>query len=484
MFTRSVYYLLRLPVSFHKNKKIIEIIEKFDRADFYLDKIINEGLLQIAPHVITSCLALVVIFWIRWELAVVYALFIIIFMVITIRKANPIIEFNKKINQLYNKIYGTIFERTPNVLTIKANTSELKEYQKNQKEYEKIYSHISEYTDLWMNLQLWQDIVFATGFLALFVLGLYLVQLGLASIGQFVMLLAYVTTASSSIQRLGIHYKEIQEGMMIVNDADKIFNETEENYDDPEAVEMEKCKGAVEFHNVSFSYDKRHRILKNISFKIKPGQMVAIVGRSGQGKTTLVDLIPRFFAPTEGKIMLDGIDIKKIKLESLRKQIGIVPQEIYLFHDSIRNNIRYSKTAARQEEIFSVAKIAHCHEFIHKFPHSYNTMVGDRGVKLSLGQRQRIAIARAVLRDPEILILDEATSSLDSESEKYIQDALIEVMKGRTTFVIAHRLSTIRKADLILVLDDGEIVERGNHDELMRHGGVYKKLHALQHVSI
>jgi subfamily B ATP-binding cassette protein MsbA len=212
--------------------------------------------------------------------------------------------------------------------------------------------------------------------------------------------------------------------------------------------------------------------------------MVAIVGRSGQGKTTLVDLIPRFFAPTEGKIMLDGIDIKKIKLESLRKQIGIVPQEIYLFHDSIRNNIRYSKTAARQEEIFSVAKIAHCHEFIHKFPHSYNTMVGDRGVKLSLGQRQRIAIARAVLRDPEILILDEATSSLDSESEKYIQDALIEVMKGRTTFVIAHRLSTIRKADLILVLDDGEIVERGNHDELMRHGGVYKKLHALQHVSI
>ncbi len=483
MFTRLINQFVRMPLSYHREVKTGEMIERFDRADFSLDKIINEGLLQSVPHLITSILAFGVILWIKWELAVIYLVFILVFLFLTLKKINPIIVFNRKINNLYQKVYGSIFERTPNIQTIKANSSEEKEYRRNKKEYANIYDDISDYTDLWMNLQVWQDAIFATGFLLLFMLGLWFVNVGAISVGEFVMLLAYVGAASASIQHLGVQYKELQEGLVVIESAEKIFKKTAEAYDDPEAQTMKECKGKIEFKNVSFAH-KNKRIIKDVSFSIKPGQLVAIVGGSGQGKTTLVDLIPRFFEVSGGKILLDGVDIQKIKLEDLRKQIGVVSQETGLFHDTIKNNIRYSRPSAKDQEVFRVARIAHCHEFVHRFPKGYSTSVGDRGVKLSAGQRQRIAIARAVLRDPKILILDEATSSLDSESERVIQEAMDQVMKGRTTIVVAHRLSTIRKADLILVLEDGKIVERGDHAELLRHGGVYKKLHEIQHVSV
>jgi len=483
MFTNSINHLIRLPLSFHKEKKVGEIIERFDRADMYLDKIINGGLLQIIPHFVTTILALVVIAWIRWELAIIYAFFILIFIFVMISKTDSIIKFNQKISQQLEKVYGNLFERMPNVATIKANTAEVREYRESRKEYETVSEHIDDYTGLWMNLQFLQHFVFSSGFLALFALGLYFIGLNLITVGQFVMLLAYVNMASSSIQTLGSNYKELHEGLAVINRSEKIYDEKKEEYGNTNAKELAECKGAVEFRNVGFSHGRR-QILNGINFKVKPGQMVAIVGRSGQGKTTLMDMIPRFFDPSKGMILLDGINIKKIKLENLRKHIGIVSQEIGMFHSSIKSNIKYSRTGARVSEIMNVAKIAHCHEFVQKFPKGYDAIVGDRGVRLSIGQRQRIAIARAVLRDPKILILDEATSALDSESEKLVQEALVEIMKNRTTFVIAHRLSTIRRADLILVIEDGEIVERGNHAELMRHGGVYKKLHELQHVSV
>jgi subfamily B ATP-binding cassette protein MsbA len=288
---------------------------------------------------------------------------------------------------------------------------------------------------------------------------------------------------SASINTLGGNYKQLQEGIVTINRADKIFEEKTENYNDPEAIEIKDCQGKIKFKEVNFSYESE-KFLENINFEAEAGSMIAIVGKSGEGKSTLVDLISRYIIPTAGEIFLDGINIQKIKLENLRKQIAIVPQEIDLFNDTISDNIAYSKPGATFEEIESAAKLAHCHEFIEKFPQKYAQAVGEKGVKLSTGQKQRVAIARAILRNPKILILDEATSALDSESEKYVQEALQTVMKGRTTFVIAHRLSTIRKADLILVLENGKIVESGDHKELIEKGGVYQKLSELQKISI
>lgn len=244
--------------------------------------------------------------------------------------------------------------------------------------------------------------------------------------------------------------------------------------------DIKVAEGKVVFENASFSYDGEERVLKNISFEVNPGELVAIVGRSGVGKTTLVSLIPRFYEPEEGKILIDGEDIKDANLKKLRKNIGIVAQETFLFSDTIKENISFGNPDANDREIEEAARLAYCNEFIKTLPGGYETKVGERGVNLSGGERQRISIARAILKNPKILILDEATSNLDSESEKKIQKALEPLMKKRTTFVIAHRLSTIINADRILVLHDGKIVEVGTHKELYKENGVYKNLYDKQ----
>ena len=248
----------------------------------------------------------------------------------------------------------------------------------------------------------------------------------------------------------------------------------------PGAEPMPIIMGLVVFHGVSFQYNIGMQVLKHVSFQVKPGQTVALVGPSGAGKTTLVNLLHRFYDPTEGWIEIDGRDIRKVQIESLYRQIGLVPQETILFGGTIRENILYGKLGATQDELISAARSANAHDFIMSFPKGYDTIVGEKGINLSGGQRQRIAIARAILKDPKILILDEATSSLDNESERLIQEALERLMKGRTTFVIAHRLTTIQNADLILVLDKGQIVEQGSHAELLDRKGLYHYLHTIK----
>jgi subfamily B ATP-binding cassette protein MsbA len=236
----------------------------------------------------------------------------------------------------------------------------------------------------------------------------------------------------------------------------------------------------IRFDSVSFAYVAGEPVLRDVTFAVAPGEVVAIVGPSGAGKSTLVDLIPRFYTPTAGRVLLDGVDTREIELGSLRGLMGIVTQETILFNDTVRSNIAYGMEACPQEELERAARVANAHEFIARLPHGYDTVIGDRGVQLSGGQRQRLAIARALLRDPQILIFDEATSALDTESERLVQEAIDRLLQGRTTFVIAHRLSTIQHADKILVIEDGHLRERGTHRQLLENGGVYKRLYDLQ----
>jgi subfamily B ATP-binding cassette protein MsbA len=274
---------------------------------------------------------------------------------------------------------------------------------------------------------------------------------------------------------------QLTEALAGLDRTSEILSEREEDSEPNRTITMPAIKGDVAFDNVSFAYEADKPVLHGISFESKPGTVTALVGSSGSGKSTIISLICAFHTANSGQVLIDGIDLATIRLSSYRQQLGVVLQETFLFDGTIRENILFSRPNATEEQLLEACRIARVDEFAERFPEQYDTIVGERGVKLSGGQRQRLSIARAILADPRILILDEATSSLDSESEAMIQNGLSYLMQGRTTFVIAHRLSTIRRADQILVVEQGEIVERGTHESLYALGGRYYDLYTRQH---
>lgn len=302
-------------------------------------------------------------------------------------------------------------------------------------------------------------------------------------LADFFLIQTYMLELFRQIWSFGRNVRQIYEALADSEEMIVILDEEHEVKDVPNAKNLKISAGKIEFEKVSFSYNKakEESVIKNLSFKVKPGEKVALIGPSGGGKSTLTKLILRLFDIKKGHIIIDGQDISKVTQDSLRRQIALVPQDPILFHRTLRENIRYADQHVSEEELIAASKMAHCHEFIKKLPQGYDTHVGERGIKLSGGQRQRVAIARAILSQAKILILDEATSSLDSESEKLIQDALKNLIKNKTTFIIAHRLSTIMNVDRIFVLENGRIIEEGTHSDLVsKESGLYKKLWNLQ----
>ncbi len=298
--------------------------------------------------------------------------------------------------------------------------------------------------------------------------------------GELIAFLIYGLTVAGSLGALVGLYTQFQEALGATRRVFQILDEQPNIVDAPDAAVLEDANGRITFENVRFTYDGRRDVLRGVTLDIAAGEIIALVGPSGAGKSTMFNLIPRFYDVTEGRLCVDGHDVRALTQASLRAHIGIVPQETLLFGGTIRENIRYGRLDASEAEIIAAAQAANAHDFIAEMPDGYDTIVGERGVRLSGGQRQRVAIARAILKDPRILLLDEATSSLDSESERLVQDALERLMQGRTTVIIAHRLSTTKIAHRIAVLDQGEIVELGTHDELMRRDGLYAKLYSMQ----
>ena len=324
-------------------------------------------------------------------------------------------------------------------------------------------------------------IAFSTSLVLLWYGGREVITGGISP-GELIAFILYATIIAGPMGSFARMYTRLQEGLGASERLFELLDTYGDVRDQPDAKPMPPISGRVEFDSTRFHYRKDREVIKNISFTVEPGQMIALVGPSGAGKSTMINLLHRFYDPTEGEIRVDGIPLKSVKLASYWNQVGIVPQETILFGDSIEMNIKYAKEGATDDEVIAAAKAANAHTFIMECPEQYQTIVGEKGIRLSAGQRQRIAIARAILKNPRILMLDEATSALDNESEVLIQEALERLMKNRTSFVIAHRLSTTHNAKWILVMDEGKIVETGDHAELMEKQGLYHRLYTLKNL--
>lgn len=325
-----------------------------------------------------------------------------------------------------------------------------------------------------------QGFLDALGILALLLVGSWQISQGNLSPSEFVAFVVAVAMLFEPIATVTLNYNEFKQAEASVDRVFELLQIRPSIAEHPNAQNLPPVTGRIEFENVSFAYRPDQPVLQNLNLRVLPGEMVALVGASGAGKTTLVNLIPRFYDPQQGEIWIDGTNIRDVSLKSLRYQIGIVPQETILFTGTIAQNIAFGQLDYDLEAVKAAAKIANAHQFISQFPDGYETWVGERGVNLSGGQRQRLAIARAVLLNPRILILDEATSALDSESEALVQEALERIMHGRTVFIIAHRLATVRRVDRILVMEKGRVVEAGTHKELIAEGGRYARFYAQQ----
>ncbi|MEX0910259.1 MAG: ABC transporter ATP-binding protein [Candidatus Paceibacterota bacterium] len=480
--TKGYNHVLNLPLSFHKKKKIGPIMNTIQRTSNMFSDIVTRVMINSAPQFISIFIAISITLSFNRDIALIMITGVVIYIFALSKTITPTASIQRKIHKAWMNAWHAGYDSIDNITAVKQMGTEKYEQQKNNKNF---LTHALK-TNLMMNqlmqtIGLYQKLIILTTQTIVFIFSISLIRQGQMTVGELVTLNSYVGMLFAPFITLGDYWRTIQNGLTSLEQSEKILQTPSENYQPRNFTPLKAITGQITFDNVYFSYDKKSEVLKGINLSINPGEVIALVGKSGEGKSTLIDLLSGYNFPNKGKVLIDNIDTKKLDLKFLRSNIGIVPQEVVLFNDSIKKNIAYGNLTASDQEITAAAKKAHALEFIKKFPKKWKQVVGERGVKLSVGQKQRVAITRAILRNPKILILDEPTSALDAESENYITKSFEELMRGRTTFIIAHRLSTVRRADKILVFQGGKIIEVGKHDDLIkRQNGTYRHLYELQ----
>lgn len=473
--------LLLMPMSFHKTRKHGEIGERIERAGGRLSSIVESVLIDLSPRFFSVIIALVITFFINVYLALILLAAVALYVVILWNSVGGLTFLQRHMHKAWSRAFGYAYDSLDNIQEIKQASAEEFETRRLNRSFMSVAVRIwLDMNRIFRKLDFSQRVIVSFTQLTIFAVSVFLVRDKIISPGELVTFNGYAAMLFGPFVALGHNWNTVQNGFAALVQSEKVLALPVEVYAPKNAVVVREIKGGIAFKNVSFSHTKGKSMLKDISFEARSGEIIALVGESGVGKTTLIELILGFHFPDKGRILIDGHDIKTLDLKNYRAKIATVPQEVSLFNDTVLMNIRYGSFGASEKEVRRAAEEAHADEFIESFPKKYKQLVGWRGVKLSTGQKQRIAIARAILRNPSILILDEPTSALDAKSEAIIKESLEKLMRGRTTFIIAHRLSTVQRADKIIVLDKGMIAEAGRHDELLAKGRLYKQLYDLQ----
>jgi ABC-type multidrug transport system fused ATPase/permease subunit len=474
-------HVMRLPIRYFDSTKSGILISRIMTDAEGIRNLVGTGLVQLTGSILTAVMALGILFYLNWRLTAVTIVILATFgigMATAFKRLRPLFRERGQINA---EVTGRLGESLGGVRIVKAYTAEKREELVFAKGAHRLFRNVAQSLTGVSAVGAFSGVVIGAIGIAMMLVGGSAIRAGTMTIGEFVWYLsmvALITMPVIQLANIGTQMTEAFAGLDRIREIRKMATEDQE---DINRQPIPDVRGEIEFDDVSFEYNAGVPVLKHVSFLAPAGSTTALVGSSGSGKSTLISLVMAFNRPLTGRLLVDGRDLNDIKLRDYRAHLGVVLQDNFLFDGTIAENIAYARPHATREDIKAVSRIAHCDEFVEAFEKGYDTIVGERGVRLSGGQRQRVAIARAILADPKVLILDEATSSLDSESEALIQDGLKALRKGRTTFVIAHRLSTIQSADQILVLEGGEIVERGTHDELIAKAGRYRQLYDKQY---
>ena len=471
----------RLSVTFHDSTKTGVLMSRIMSDVEGVRNLIGTGLVDLVGGLMTAIIALVVLFHISARMTVLASTFLLLFALSLKRAFATIRPIFRERNKIQGEVTGRLAESLGGVRVVKGYHAERREEHVFSGGIERLLANVLRSLTATSVMSLSASLLMGVVGAVIMYTGARQIAAGSLTLGGFftyTLFLGFLIAPVMSVVQIGTQLTEAIAGL---ERTQEILSESREDQDPKRTRILGPIQGRVLFAGVRFSYDGKREVLKDISFRAEPGSVTALVGSSGSGKSTTIGLIAAFYVPTRGQVWIDDVDLSTVRLDSYRTQLGLVMQESFLFDGTIRDNVAFSRPDASQDEILRACRIARVDEFAENFPDQYDTVIGERGIKLSGGQRQRISIARAILAEPRILILDEATSSLDSESEALIQQGLSYLMQGRTTFVIAHRLSTIRRADQILVMEQGQIVERGTHQELFAQRGRYYELYTKQH---